>query len=361
MASRASVPSGHPVYPLIGTPRRIAIFRALQLGDLLCAIPAIRSLRLALPEAHMTLIGLPWARALAARFAHYFDDFLEFPGYPGLPERTPDLAMIPRFLTAAQQQHFDLVVQLHGSGGIVNPLVALLGGDHTAGFFLPGQYCPDPARFIPYPDGLPEIHRHLRLMQHLGLPATDDALEFPLYPADFAELAALPQCAGLQPGQYVCIHPGARHPDKRWPPALFAQVADQLYDQGYQVVLTGSQKEQALTQAVARQMRAPSIDTASPISIGGLAALLSQARLLVSNDTGVSHIAAALQLPSVVIFFATDPARWAPLQRHRHRVIHEPGGVQVPQVIEASAALLEKPWKVAVNGAMGMRASAPSV
>ena len=61
-------------------PRRIIILRALQLGDLLCAVPAFRAIRSAWPEAEIVLVGLPWARGFVERFALYLDGFREFPG-----------------------------------------------------------------------------------------------------------------------------------------------------------------------------------------------------------------------------------------------------------------------------------------
>src|SRR4051794_29268472 len=94
------------------SPRRIAIFRALQLGDLLCTVPALRALRAALPRAEIVLIGLPWAESFISRFDRYLDRFIEFPGYPGLPERPPRVDRIPAFLEAVRREQFDLALQM---------------------------------------------------------------------------------------------------------------------------------------------------------------------------------------------------------------------------------------------------------
>ena len=126
-------------------PRRVGILRALQLGDLLCAVPALRALRAALPDAEMVLIGLPWARSFVQRFDMYLDGFREFPGYPGLPEQVPRLERIGAFLDEIQAEKFDLVLQMQGSGRITNPLAVLLGAGSPPGFGSPVDTAPIPS------------------------------------------------------------------------------------------------------------------------------------------------------------------------------------------------------------------------
>lgn len=302
--------------------RRIAVFRALQLGDLLCAVPALRALRQAAPQAEITLIGLPWAAGFVDRFSAHVDRHLGFPGYPGMPEiePDPDPQALPRFMAAAQGRQFDLALQLHGSGRLSNPLVLALGAARAAGFYAEGEPCPDPATFAPWSDTEHEVLRCLRLLRLLGVPACGEHLEFPLRDEDQAALAQA--APGLARGSYVCVHPGARLPTRRWPAIRFAQVADALAAQGWTVVLTGSPDERALARAVRGAMRATPLDLSGRTTLGSLAALLAGARLLVCNDTGVSHVAAALSTPSVVVCCGADPGRWAPLDRVRHRVLH---------------------------------------
>jgi ADP-heptose:LPS heptosyltransferase len=300
---------------------RIAILRALQLGDLLCAVPAWRALRAACPSARISLIGLPWARQFVSRFHHYLDDFIEFPGYPGLPERTVATASIPHFLMEMQARRFDLVLQMHGSGHYANALAALFGARKTAGFYVPGEWCPDPDAFTPYPDTLPEVHRHLNLMAFLGMPPLGDDMEWPVTVADEEAFMSLEEGRSLMRRNYVCIHPGGRGVSRRWAPEHFGGIADVMAERGFQVVVTGTEEEAELTSAMVRAMRTKAISMVGRTDLGTLGVLLRHAKILIANDTGVSHMAAGLRLPSVIICTGSDPIRWGPLNRQRHRVL----------------------------------------
>jgi len=199
-----------------------------------------------------------------------------------------------------------------------------------------------------YPDHEPEVWRHLRLMEHLGIPLQGEDLEFPILDSDWQKLSALAKTKELRPGEYVCLHPGSQLASRRWPVRHFAAVGDGLASRGFRVVLTGSAGETEITQGVAQAMRSTPIDLAGQTTLGMLAALLKHSRILVTNDTGVSHLAAALRVPSVVVFVSSDPHRWAPLDRRRHRPVVAAGTDPAGQVAPASVmkeieALLREP------------------
>jgi lipopolysaccharide heptosyltransferase II len=310
-----------------GPIERIVVLRALMLGDMLCAVPALRALRRGFPQAQISLVALPWARSLVQRLS-CVDRFIEFPGYPGLPERSVDAAALPDFLAHIQARRYDLALQLHGSGRIVNPLVSSFGARQTAGFHGPEAWFPtrESQRYLPWPGQGHEIERLLALVEHLGLARCGTALEFPVNGQDREELLEAWRRAagddGPEPQRpYVVVHAGAQLPSRRWPPQRFAQLARWIAAAGRTVVLTGTAREEPLVNAVAAAMPCKSLNLAGRTSLWMLGALVQGAECVVCNDTGISHIAAALRRPSVVVSSGSDVSRWAPLVRSRHQVL----------------------------------------
>jgi ADP-heptose:LPS heptosyltransferase len=355
--------------PLQGPIERIVVFRALMLGDLLCAVPALRALRQGFPSARISLVGLPWAAELAERLS-CVDDFIEFPGHPDLPERPSDGAGLPAFLAELQARRFDLAVQLHGSGSIVNPLVASFGARHSAGFFNAQAWRPaeDAAWYAPWPERGHEIERLLALTHWLGLPSAGTELEFPVRTADREALMRL-WPGGRAPDAYVCVHAGAQLPSRRWPLARFAEVANRLAAEGATLVLTGTPAETELVTALSAAIQYPVINLVGKTNLWTLGALIEGASQLVCNDTGVSHIAAALRTRSVVVSSGSDVARWAPLDVTRHQVLWQqmscrPCSHAVCPVGHGCATAIEVPEVLQAlrrGVADGVRASGPSL
>lgn len=299
---------------------RIAIFRALQLGDMLCAVPALRALRQAKPAAHIALIGLPWAQSFVTRYAHLVDELIIFPGAIGFPEQMETDEHLDGFWQDMRARRFDLAIQMHGSGGVANHIVGRMGARANAGFVQPGELKRD-GLFVEWPDTLNEILRYTTLMNALGIDSQNTDLEIPLTDEDLAEYHRLSRVFGLRPDRLVLIHPGAQLPSRRWPAERFAHVASALADDNWQIAITGAASEHMLAADVATAMKGRAINLAGKTSLGGLAALVSNARLVVCNDTGLSHVAAAMKTRSVVIASGSDTRRWAPLDLDRHRVL----------------------------------------
>jgi ADP-heptose:LPS heptosyltransferase len=296
------------------------------------------------------LVGLPWASEIVARYHAYLDGFRKFPGYPGLPESEPDLAQLQTFLKGMRAERFDLAIQLHGSGATSNAVVAQFGARIEAGFYEPTSICPDPGTFLPYPGRGLELRRLLRLVEHLGIPARGEELEFPVSDDERATARRLAASVGLGARGFACIHGGASVPVRRWPVDRFAAAADALAARGLDIVLTGSEGELELTAAIARSMRATAVDLAGKTPLGTFAALLEGARLLVCNDTGVSHVADGLKVPSVVISTGDNPERWAPADGRLHRVLCRDEGATVDEVIAHADELLNDSSQGAPHG-----------
>jgi len=341
-------------------PERVAVFRALQLGDMLCAVPALRALRRFLPQARITLIGLPWAKSFVQRFGHLLDDHLPFTGYPGNPEEEGTVGGLLDCVVEAQRRRFDVAIQLHGNGELSNKIVAALGAQRVAGFKPAGTTAQAPW-FINWPDSQPEIHRYLSLMAYLGVPLQGTDLEMPLTEEDEAAWSRLAARHGLAKSGFVCIHPGARLRSRRWPVERFAAVASALARDGWRIVVTGSPAEASLTRAVVDEARGEIVDLTGATTLGSLSALLARSALLVCNDTGVSHVAAAMRVPSIVVASGSDVARWAPLDSQLHPVMwhgtpcrpcayedcptgHECArGVEVESVLARARRILDQP------------------
>jgi ADP-heptose:LPS heptosyltransferase len=311
-----------PTGPSRHSRRRIAVVRMLPgLGDLVCAVPALRALRAAEPSAHVTFIGLPAGAWLRERFPGYIDRWLPCNTCPGLPESKPDPLAHDRLLGAARASRFDLAVQLHGDGRVTNSFTASLGATRWGGLRRPGTDESNPLLAELRP-GRHETERCCDALRAVGITNRDTRLEFPLRAGDRDQLDAV---LGTLPSTLAVLHPGASRPDRCWSASSFAAIADQLTKRVERVVLTGSAAEVDVVAAVGARAAVPPIELAGRTSLGALAALLAAARVVVCNDTGVAHLAAAVGTPTVTVFARSDRPRWA-VRGDDHHGVHGHNG-----------------------------------
>lgn len=336
--------------PLADEVRSVVVVRALFLGDLLMATPAWRALRRRFRHAEITLVGLPWAEEFVARVPHLIDRFVPFAGYPGLAELPYEPERTAAFLAAQQAYGYDLAIQMHGDGTSSNALVAQLGACATVGLARPGDDRLDVA--VPYDDAANEVQRCLAVAAALGAPAGDTRLELGITAQDEAWAEAL--LGFSNGGPLIGMHLGAKDPARRWPPSRFAALATVLQRQGASIVLTGGPHERLLTVEAASLLDAPALNLSGQTDLGSFAALVRRLDLLVTNDTGASHLAAAMGTPSVVLFGPTRPAQFGPLDGRRHRVVD---AVEfAPAGCDGAQALAQLPVRPVFEAAMAQLA-----
>jgi ADP-heptose:LPS heptosyltransferase len=298
--------------------KKIIILRALFLGDLLCSVPAFRALRHRFPEAELTLIGLPWAQDLVNR-SPYLDLLLPSPGFDSLPEVPYDAERTAAFFAAQREAGYDLAIQLHGSGRNSNTIVAALGARHSIGF---GVHADERmTATVPWVEEQNEIIRCLQPIALLGADTSGTRIDFPIFSDEYQHAQALLNDLP-RGGPIIGMHPGAKDPRRRWPVEHFATLGDALVSRcNARVVLTGGPEDRPLGELIRHSMCAPVLDLTGQTDLGTAAAVISHLDLLVTNDTGASHLAAATCTPSVVLFGHARPERWAPLNRSLHTVI----------------------------------------
>lgn len=311
-----------PGRPLPHDPRKIIVLRPGRLGDLLLVMPAIRALKRSFPAAEVVLVAHDWASDLAARFPN-LDRFLPFPGFPGMPGPC-DRGRTAAFLRRCQDEGFDIVLQAQGWDPPATIFATLLGGHFVAGYCRDDDIASELDLCLPRLRGEHEIYRLLRLAGAVGATAHGTRLEFPITEADRAEVALHAELAAAlaTDRQLVGIHPGAGAPAKRWSPRRFAALADALaMDHGCAILLLGSPGDRQAMRHVHDAMRSRPVIQCEPLSLGGFAALVGRLDLYVGNDTGTSHLAVAVDTPSVAIFGPADAARWVPLDAGRHKAV----------------------------------------
>jgi ADP-heptose:LPS heptosyltransferase len=272
---------------------RLVVLRALGLGDFLTAVPALRALAAAFADHHRVLLAPAWLEPLAALLDGAVDEVVDTEGRAAVPGVLP-----PAARGAA------VAVNLHGRGPQSHAALRAARPGRLVAFACAAAGHDDgPA----WREAEHEVARWCRLLrEHLA--GVGEA------PPVWTLLPAPPP---VQPGATV-VHPGAASGSRRWPVERWAAVVRALSTDGHRVVVTGTPAEQALVDAVAGAAGAAS---AIDLDVDGLFGLIAAARLLLSGDTGVAHVASAFGTPSVVLFGPVSPACWGPPPRARHQAL----------------------------------------
>ncbi|MBV4356102.1 glycosyltransferase family 9 protein [Pinibacter aurantiacus] len=322
-----------------GNIRKIAIFRALPLGDLLSAVPAFRALRTAFPDAEIALISKPSAAAFVSRFSKYINRFIEFPGYEVLKEPKTDAHTFLHFVQMMRHEKFDLVLQMHNDGTGINEMILLFGAAHVAGFY-PKEHPSNADLFIAYDESITTTDRLLQLLNHLGIDTNNNKLEFPLTEKDYKEFEHL--LLPLYSGKFICIHAGARGVWRQWPPRYFALIANYFVEQGYTLLITGSKEDVDINNEVIKYIRYPVIDLTGKTTLGAWGVLVKNALMVVSSCTAMAQMAIACETPSVVVNVDGSCDELVKLNKKKHVFFDWQKHPQVDKVFMQVVLMLNK-------------------
>jgi len=296
--------------PFLQRPWRILLVKLSSLGDVIHALPTLEALRALYPQGQITwLVEAVNAPLLA--------------GHPALDEVWPmprlrlggnrfwgDMGQLLRVARRLREEPFDLVIDLQGL--LKSAMwVALAKSPRKLGYDRTRElsYLALTERLPPYDQDEHAVRRYLNVARRLGAPAGP-----PRFRLGFPEPKDLSRLVPLEAGRpLVILHPGARWASKLWPAGHWARLAGWLAQElGFQVAITGSPGDRDLVAEMVSRTDAPLVNLAGRTTLAELAALLKNARLAVTTDTGPMHLAAALGTPVAALFGPTAPWRTGP-------------------------------------------------
>lgn len=298
---------------------RVVVLRALGLGDLLTAVPALRALAEAYPD-HERVLAAPRSLRPLALLSGALHDVVD----------TPPLAPLPPPLLQA-----DVAVNLHGRGPQSSRALLSSWPERLLAF----RHA-DIAQTAHFPEWRVDEHevvRWCRLLRESGIPADPGALDLPA-PSGVEVDSRLHGC--------TIIHPGAKSQARRWPAERWAKVATEERQKGRVVVVTGDANERGMALSIAAHAGIEDAHVlAGQTDLLQLAALVSRAGRVLAGDTGIAHLATAFGTPSVVLFGPTPPSWWGPPRdREQHiplyNVDQQHGGIGDPHASAIDPGLL---------------------
>lgn len=296
--------------------RNLLCVRLDALGDVLMTAPALRAFREGAAERRITLLTSP-SGAEAAALIPAVDEVIVYEApwmkTPARPTRPgDDLAMVDQLA----RRRFDAaaIFTVYSQNPLPSALLCYLAGvplrlahcrENPYHLLTDWVAEPEPQTCVRH-----EVRRQLDLASAVGCRLEDERISIRVPDRARRRVDAWLEARGLDGARpWVTIHPGSTAPSRRYPPESFAAAARRLVrDHGLQVVFTGGPAEAALIKEIQRGMEdAPSLSLAGELNLGELAALIARAPLLVSNNTGPVHVAAAVGTPVVDLYALTNP------------------------------------------------------
>jgi heptosyltransferase-2 len=306
-------------------PARVLCLCLSHLGDLVVLTPLLANLRLAYPEAHIAVVcksavaDIPRNHPAVDEVITYEARWILRPA-----SRRAGLVDTVKLIRELRARSYDLLVVCYDHPmdrilGLCTGIPAQVGARH-------GVPVPQFSQLRKSPVDKAQIRHRVEhafdLLRALDVPVVDTAPSIGLPAADVAWADRWLIELGLDGRVILGVHPGAGGPQKRWPAERFACVAENLASTyGCKVVVTGSQVDVEAVQDFMRKAGCEAAHAPTNLTVARLCALIQRFSILLCNDCGPMHIAAALRVPVIAVFGPSSPQLWGPYPPDPRHVI----------------------------------------
>ncbi|HEX8251417.1 MAG TPA: glycosyltransferase family 9 protein [Pyrinomonadaceae bacterium] len=318
---------------------RVLVVRLRSIGDTVLATPSLDALRRFLPGARIDILLEDWVAPVLEGF-DAADNVLSF--------KKDDFRSRLQMARQIRRTKYDVAFNLHG-GTTATFFVRASGARHRVGYtenqynFLYNHLLSSSSDFW-QKEKTHSAEQQLALLGFVGVPVADQPKSRLVVTEKALSSLEKKFSAGMQSGNdariflpesdfvkseirnsqsaFALLHPVAAFETKQWATENFAEIADFLHRKGLPVVAVATGKESEVLEKLKRLSSFP-ILTFDDLTLPEITALASQAKLFVGNDSGIAHIAAAVQTPSVVIFGSSNIHHWRPWTNARHEIVYE--------------------------------------
>ncbi|RPI74979.1 MAG: lipopolysaccharide heptosyltransferase II [Desulfobacteraceae bacterium] len=302
--------------------KQILIRGTNWVGDAVITLPALESVRQTFPDSNLTVLARPWVQAVYENHPAV-DRVIPYPKGRNLGER---LLLFHKTIKEIRSHSYDLAV-LFQNAFEAGLLAYLAGIKYRVGFntdgrgFLLTHAVRRNAELLKQH----QVEYYLYILRSLGWEAHSRDPALFIAASDMEFVRELLASRNIHPHDFILgLSPGAMYgPAKRWPPERFAAIGDRAAAAwNAKVVIIGSSGEKRICETVRQNMRHPSLNLAGQTSLGQVMALIALCRFFVTNDSGLMHVAAALNRPMVAVFGSTDPGATGPRSSKARWVQH---------------------------------------
>ncbi len=297
--------------------KKIAVLRANAFGDFIVTLPALKAIRFTYPKAEIVLLGKPWHKEFLTEGRCPVDRVIVVPAKKGIrteANMVEDENEVKDFLAQMQKERFDIVLNFHGNGVSANPFIKQFKAKTTAGLVCEKSEKLDLSLDYYYYQS--EVIRYLEVAKLIGATMFELEPEMKVLKQDEQEISSFMTMINKP---FIILHPAAIDIRRMWPIENYGALADELKQRDFEIVFSGAKEDRQAVDEIIDKMKFSAINVCGNFSLGGLAALLSHASLMIAADTGPLHLGRAVNVPTIGFYWAPNLINWGPLTRTIHR------------------------------------------